>query len=83
MIFLVGYYIVLEIIIKMLVILFLIVGIYSFVTTISSEIQRRKAYKELQRGFTINLNTNVQKVDSETIINEIAQKIGNHLDKIQ
>jgi len=82
MIFLVEYYIVLEIIIKMLVILFLIVGIYSFVTTILTVKERRKGYKELQKGFTINLNTNEQKVDSEKIINEFAQSIGIHLDKV-
>lgn len=82
MIFLVEYYIVLEIIIKLLGILFLIVGIYSFVTTILSEKERRKGYKELQKGFTINLNTNEQKLDSEKIINEFAQSIGHHLDKV-
>ena len=82
MIFLVEYYIVLEIIIKLLVILFLIVGIYSFVTTILTVKERRKGYKELQKGFTINLNTNEQKVDSEKIINEFAQSIGIHLDKV-
>lgn len=82
MIFLVEYYIVLEIIIKLLVILFLIVGIYSFVTTILTEKERRKGYKELQKGFTINLNTNEQKIDSEKLINEFAQSIGNHLDKV-
>ena len=82
MIFLVEYYIVLEIIIKLLGILFLIVGIYSFVTTILTEKERRKGYKELQKGFTINLNTNEQKIDSEKVINESAQSIGTHLDKV-
>lgn len=81
MIFLVEYYIVLEIIIKLLVILFLIVGIYSFVTTILTEKERRKGY-ELQKGFTINLNTNEQKIDSEKVINEFAQSLGTHLDKV-